>query len=73
LISCNKESIEIEGELINTSDDFLVVKIKSISGNIKKVINTLEVKEGVFNFYSNEVKLLVNFCFQRAGNSCFEI
>lgn len=55
LASCNKEYVEIKGEIVNMPDMTLAIKIKGLAGN-EKVLDSIQVVNGEFSFYSEQIK-----------------
>lgn len=72
LTACNKEAIKLEGELKSSSEQFLIVKMKSLSGKKERILDTIDVNNGKFKFKTSIVKPPVKFTFSTADSCEFD-
>lgn len=74
LISCNKEIIMLKGEFKNLTnlESHIVVKVKSQSQLKEQILDTIELNEGKFEFYSNTIKPPMKLTFMLADSTEFE-
>lgn len=62
-VSCKREYVKISGQITNIPDLEMSVKIKSFCGEKLRVLDTVEIKKGKFQFYSDEIKPPVKLTF----------
>lgn len=75
LSSCNKEVVKLKGKFkdVNKSDFHLVVKMKSRTHIKEQILDTIDVRDGEFEFYSNVIKPPVKLTFTTPDSIGFDV
>ncbi len=63
LAACNPEKLKVEGNIKNAKDGVVLVKMKSHNKVGDKILDTLKLVSGDFDFYSKEIKPPVKLTF----------
>lgn len=61
--ACNREKLKVEGNIKNAKDGVVLVKMKSHNKVGDKILDTLTLESGDFDFYSEEIKPPVKLTF----------
>lgn len=75
LLSCNKESIKIKGNIkgVSGSNTQLIVKMKSGTSNKEHILDTIDFVQGEFEFYNKGIKPPVKLTFVTADSCEFDV
>ncbi|MDE5423894.1 DUF4369 domain-containing protein [Ancylomarina sp. DW003] len=75
LSSCSTEAIKLKGEFKNftNSDSYMVVKIKSRTLLKEQILDTIDLSDGKFEFYSKAIKPPVKLTFMFPDSAEFEV
>ncbi len=73
--SCDKEVIKLHGNIkeVANLDSYLVVKIKSLTSNKERILDTIDINDGKFEFYSKSIKPPVKLTFTCADSTEFDV
>jgi acylphosphatase len=61
--ACNPEKLKVEGNIKNAKDGVVLVKMKSHNKGGDRILDTLKLASGDFDFYSEEIKPPVKLTF----------
>ena len=65
ITSCDKEVIRLNGNIngVSDSDSHILVKVKSRTGQKERILDTIQMKKGEFEFYTKAIKPPVKLTF----------